>query len=173
MSRFFRKAGDSDSDSESSDEELLSSGDELQPARPAPSAAKPAMARFLKTAGSDSSDSDSSDDSDSDSDEEKPRRSGLPLHSDSEDEDSEEEAKGARIMSAQEKRLAEMEATGKAMDNALKISDWVVISNGKPKSHPWHDPKLLSCLKNSTSLRAWFKSSRMSQNQSPHSTSRP
>ena len=58
MSRFFRQAGDSDSDSESSDEELMSSEDEAPKA-----AAKPAMSRFLRTGA----DSDSSDDSDSDS----------------------------------------------------------------------------------------------------------
>ncbi|KAF8919978.1 eukaryotic translation initiation factor 3 subunit 8 [Mucidula mucida] len=130
MSRFFRQAGDSDSDSEESDDELMSSGDDAPKA--APTAAKPVMSRFLRTAGSDSSDSDDSDDSESDSDDsdEKPRKSSKFLRSDSEDEDSEEEGKaGVRIMSAQERRLAEMEATGKAMDNALKINDWVAISN--------------------------------------------
>ncbi|KAL0956288.1 hypothetical protein HGRIS_002446 [Hohenbuehelia grisea] len=131
MSRFFRQAGDSDSDSES-DEELMSSGDEA-PAKPAASTAKPAMSRFLRTAQSDSSSSSSeeeSDDSD-DSDDEAPqkKRTGLPRASDSEsDEESDEEAP-VKILSASEKRLAEMEGTGKAMDNALKINDWVAISN--------------------------------------------
>ncbi len=138
MSRFFRQAGDSDSDSEESDDELMSSGDDAPKA--APTAAKPVMSRFLRTAGSDSSDSDDSDDSESDSDDsdEKPRKSSKFLRSDSEDEDSEEEGKaGVRIMSAQERRLAEMEATGKAMDNALKINDWVAISNGAHLSFPF------------------------------------
>ncbi|KAG7446402.1 eukaryotic translation initiation factor 3 subunit 8 [Guyanagaster necrorhizus] len=134
MSRFFRQAGDSDSDSEESDDESMSSGDDAPAQRPAVSAAKPAMSRFLRTAGSDSSssDSDESEDSDSDSDDDaRPvKRTGLPLRSDSEDEDSEEDTKaGVRIMSAQERRLAEMELTGKAIDNALKINDWVAISN--------------------------------------------
>ncbi|KAF7376059.1 Eukaryotic translation initiation factor 3 subunit C [Mycena sanguinolenta] len=113
MSRFFRQADDSDS-SESSDgeEELMSSGDEAPIARPAP-AAKTGMAQFL--AGG-SSDSDSSD-SDSDSD------------SDGQDSDDDEPQQAVRIMSAQEKRLVEMEATGKVMENALKINDWVAISN--------------------------------------------
>ncbi|KAJ6499400.1 eukaryotic translation initiation factor 3 subunit 8 N-terminus-domain-containing protein [Mycena sanguinolenta] len=113
MSRFFRQADDSDS-SESSDgeEELMSSGDEAPVARPAP-AAKTGMAQFL--AGG-SSDSDSSDD-DSDSD------------SDGQDSDDDEPQQAVRIMSAQEKRLVEMEATGKVMENALKINDWVAISN--------------------------------------------
>ncbi|KAF5370895.1 hypothetical protein D9758_002037 [Tetrapyrgos nigripes] len=116
MSRFFRQAGDSDSDTESSEDELMSSGDEALPSKAA-AAPKPAMSRFLRTAGSDSSES-SSDEEESESD------------SDSEDEESDDEGRaGIRIMSAQEKRLAETEATAKAMDNALKINDWVAISN--------------------------------------------
>ncbi|KAK0241914.1 eukaryotic translation initiation factor 3 subunit 8 N-terminus-domain-containing protein [Armillaria nabsnona] len=134
MSRFFRQAGDSDSDSEESDDESMSSGDDAPTQRPAASAAKPAMSRFLRTAGSDSSssDSDESEDSDSDSDDDarSAKKTGQPLRSDSEDEDSEEDTKaGVRIMSAQERRLADMESTGKAIDNALKINDWVAISN--------------------------------------------
>ncbi|KAJ2922019.1 hypothetical protein H1R20_g15078, partial [Candolleomyces eurysporus] len=117
MSRFFRQAGDSDSDSEteSSEDEIMSSEDEA-PARPAATTAKPAMARFLKTAGSDSSSSSSDDDSDDDDDDE-------------EESGDDEDKPGARILSAQEKRLKEMEATGKAMDNGLKINDWSAISN--------------------------------------------
>jgi translation initiation factor 3 subunit C len=34
------------------------------------------------------------------------------------------------MRSARDKRLFQMEATGKVMDNALKINDWVAISNG-------------------------------------------
>ncbi|KAJ6557192.1 eukaryotic translation initiation factor 3 subunit 8 N-terminus-domain-containing protein [Mycena sp. CBHHK59/15] len=118
MSRFFRNAGDSDSsDSSDGEEELMSSGDEAPISRPAPAATtRTAMDRFLVTAGdsssSDSSDSDSSDDEDS----------GM-------DSDGEEPQQAARIMSAQERRLVEMEATGKVMENALKINDWVAISN--------------------------------------------
>jgi translation initiation factor 3 subunit C len=121
MSRFFRHADDSDSDTESSSEELISSGDEdAAPARPA-AAAKP-MSRFLKTAGSDS-DSSSSSDSDSES------------GSDDEDADaaSEDSDDGVKRVpkSAKDKRLEEMEATGKSMDNALKINDWIAISTGE------------------------------------------
>lgn len=113
MSRFFRPAGDSDSESEESEDELMSSGDEdAPPVKPSTTtAARPAMSSFLKKAGSESSDSDSSEESDTDSEEEESRPN-------------------VRIMSAQEKRLSEMEATGKVMDNALKINDWVTISNG-------------------------------------------
>lgn len=131
MSRFFRQAGDSDSESSESDDELMSSGDEDVPSKPVPSSsAKPAMSRFLRTAGSDSSDSDSDEDSDSDSDA-PPRRSGLPLRDESGDEDSDDaDTPGVRIKSASERRLDEMKATGKLMENALRINDWVAISNG-------------------------------------------
>ncbi|KAF8210123.1 eukaryotic translation initiation factor 3 subunit 8 N-terminus-domain-containing protein [Mycena galopus ATCC 62051] len=113
MSRFFRQADDSDS-SESSDgeEELMSSGDEAPIAKPAP-AARTGMDQFL-AGGSSSSDTS---DSDSDSD------------SDGPDSDDDEPQQVVRILSAQEKRLVEMEATGKVMENALKINDWVAISN--------------------------------------------
>ncbi|KIK67008.1 hypothetical protein GYMLUDRAFT_37040 [Collybiopsis luxurians FD-317 M1] len=132
MSRFFRQAGDSDSDSDES-EELMSSGDEAPQAKPA-TTAKPAMSRFLRTAGSDSdssdSDSDSEEESESDSDAPKAKKpSFLRSDSDESSEDEEDDRQGMRIMSAQEKRLAEMEATGKSMENALKINDWVAISN--------------------------------------------
>lgn len=117
----------------------MSSGDEdAPPPKPAASTSKPAMHQFLRTAGSDSSSSssdDDDDDSDSDSDDgAKPKKpkSKLPRASDSEDEDSDEEGKpGIKILSATEKRLAEMEATGKVMENGLKINDWVVISTGE------------------------------------------
>ncbi|KAF6762944.1 eukaryotic translation initiation factor 3 domain-containing protein [Ephemerocybe angulata] len=121
MSRFFRQAGDSDSDSDSepSDEELMSSEDEGAPTQPRPAApaAKSAMDRFLRTAGDESSSSESDDEDEDESDK-------------SEGEDDEEgEKPGVRILSAQEKRTKEIEATGKAMDNALKINDWFAISN--------------------------------------------
>lgn len=133
MSRFFRQAGDSDSDSESSDDESMSSGAEDVPQRPsAPTKQAPgSMSRFLKTAGSDSSDSDSDEDSDSDSDAPPARRPGLPVVDDTDNEDeSDDEAPGVRIKSASERRLDEMKATGKVIENGLKINDWVAISNG-------------------------------------------
>ncbi|KAJ8516062.1 hypothetical protein ONZ45_g6583 [Pleurotus djamor] len=135
MSRFFRQAGDSDSDSDES-EELMSS-DEDAPAPKPTSQAKPAMSRFLRTAGSDSSSDSSSeeddDDSDSDDDSDAPpkakKKIGLPRASDTESDESDDEDKPTKIVSAAEKRVLEMEGTGKAMDNALKINDWVAISN--------------------------------------------
>ncbi len=74
------------------------------------------MSRFLRTANA----SDSSSSSESES----------------EDEDESDD----------DKRLEEMEATGKAMDNALKINDWIAISSGRlihillyaaHRSHVW------------------------------------
>ncbi|KIK39372.1 hypothetical protein CY34DRAFT_808359 [Suillus luteus UH-Slu-Lm8-n1] len=130
MSRFFRQAGDSDSDTEESDEELLTSGDEDAAAPKA--AAKPAMSRFLRTAGSDSSssDSESSDDDESEMSDEEPtqKKKSRFMRGDS-DEDSEDEDVKRVVKSTKDKRLEEIEATGKVMDNGLKINDWVAISN--------------------------------------------
>ena len=52
-----------------------------------------------------------------------------PLMTASNDDDSDEDVKRV-VKSAQAKRLEEMEASGKLMDNALKINDWVAISTG-------------------------------------------
>ncbi|KAA1472862.1 eukaryotic translation initiation factor 3 subunit 8 [Dentipellis sp. KUC8613] len=132
MSRFFRQAGDSDSDSEESEEELMTS-DEEAPAAKA-SATKPAMSRFLRTGGSDSSTSESDEESEEEEEEEEEeggaeetKKKSRFLRSDSEDEESDEDVKRV-VKSARDKRLDEMEATGKVMDNALKINDWVAIS---------------------------------------------
>lgn len=117
MSRFFRQAGDSEdsatTDSDS-DSELLSS-DNDGPSKFQTTAAKPAMSRFLRTAGSVSG-SESESESDEDESEDGDGSSG--------------EDRPVRILSAVDKRLKEMEATGKVMDNALKINDWMAISNG-------------------------------------------
>lgn len=123
MSRFFRQAGDSDSDSSESEDELMSSGEDEAPSKPTTTAAKPAMSRFLRTAGSDSSDSSDSEDSESESDDSDKQ--------DLSDESSDDEDRGPiRILSAVDKRLKEMEATSKAMDNAMKINDWMATSTG-------------------------------------------
>ena len=138
-SRFFRQAGDSDSDSESSDEESLTSGDEAsKPAAPA----KP-KSRFLRSGGSSGSDASSSsssseEESDDSDEEQKPAAGGQKisrfLNTGSDDEDSDEEVKRV-VKSAKDKRLEEMEATGNSMNNALKINDWTAISTGE--SIPW------------------------------------
>lgn len=92
MSRFFRQADDSESESEESEEELMSSGDEAPQVRPAAPAAatKPlGMARFLRRSSGTSSSSDSDDDEDEDEDE-----------SDEEEADKEKEVKNAGTGSA-------------------------------------------------------------------------
>jgi len=150
MSRFFRQAADSDSESSDSEESLLSSDEDASPAKPA-APAKPAMSRFLRTANasdsSSSSESESEDEDESDDEggahkEVKPRSRFLR---DSDEEESDEEVKRV-VKSARDKRLEEMEATGKAMDNALKINDWIAISSGRlfhillyaaHRSHVW------------------------------------
>lgn len=130
MSRFFRQAGDSDSESESSEEELMSSDDE------GAAAAKPPKTRTTRTAGSGSdsdsdSDEDASEDESENSEEEQAgaaKKRSRFLRTESDDEESDEDVKRV-VKSARDKRLDEMEACGKTMDNALKINDWVAISN--------------------------------------------
>ncbi|KAH9935443.1 eukaryotic translation initiation factor 3 subunit 8 [Fomitopsis serialis] len=112
----------------------MSSDDEGAPSAPKAPGAKPAMSRFLRTAGSDS---DSSDDDESESEDEsensqneeqgQQRRSRF-LRTDLDDDASDEDVTRV-VKSARDKRLEEMEACGKTMDNALKINDWVAISN--------------------------------------------
>ncbi|KAH8117064.1 eukaryotic translation initiation factor 3 subunit 8 [Phellopilus nigrolimitatus] len=109
----------------------MSSDDEAPP-KPAASASKPTgMSRFLKGAvsGSSSSESESEEDSDEDeSDEEKVKKKSRFLVGGDADNESDEDVKRV-VKSASEKRLDEMEAVGKTIENALKINDWVAISN--------------------------------------------
>ncbi|TIC71263.1 hypothetical protein E3Q02_00162 [Wallemia mellicola] len=126
-----RAGSSSDSDSSSEEEELLSSsGSEDEEAPPQKQEAKP-MSRFLKTAGGDSSssdsDSDDSDDSDESDDEDGPKKSRFLKDAPSDESDSEEETKKV-VKSAKDKRVEEMEAVIKTLDNASKISDWVAIN---------------------------------------------
>ena len=136
MSRFFRQAADSDSESSDSEESLLTSDEDASPAKPA-APAKPAMSRFLRTANasdSSSSSSESESEDEDDSDDEGAAHKGAKPKSrflrDSDEEESDEEIKRV-VKSARDKRLEEMEATGKTMDNALKINDWIAISSGR------------------------------------------
>lgn len=139
MSRFFRQAADSDSESSDSEESLLTSDEDASPAKPA-APTKPAMSRFLRTANasdsSSSSESESEDEDESD-DEGAAHKDAKPKSRflrDSDEEESDEEIKRV-VKSARDKRLEEMEATGKAMDNALKINDWISISSGRSLFH--------------------------------------
>lgn len=139
MSGFFRKVGDSDSESDisSSEEELseLESGDE-QPKTTQPAAGR---SRFLKgsDSDSDSDDSDSDDeslDSDDDSDDE-PRADGkkaptsrfMKGAADSDDSDSEEEVKKV-VKSAKDKRIDDMQTIVDHIESAKKSSDWTSIN---------------------------------------------
>lgn len=128
MSRFFRPAGDSDTESESSEEELMSSDDEAPK-----NTAKPAMSRFLRSQGDSSSDeaseSPSDDESDASGEAQEEKKKSRFIKTEDDESDSDEDVKRV-VKSAKDKRLEEMETTGKVIDNALKINDWVAISNG-------------------------------------------
>ncbi|PWN54170.1 hypothetical protein IE53DRAFT_383254 [Violaceomyces palustris] len=131
--RFFRSVSDSESES-SSEEELsdIESGDEQQQ--------QTTNLKKKKAAGSDdSSDEDSDDESIDDSDEEsgdeqgrkedgakKPMSRFMKGAAD-DDSDSEEEVKKV-IKSAKDKRVDEMDAVVKTIENAQRIDDWVTIS---------------------------------------------
>ena len=95
-----------------------------------PPAAEKPKSRFLRSSGSESPSEE--EDSDSSEDEKKPAPAkGVSKYLDeSDDEDSDEEVKRV-VKSAKDKRLDEMEATGTAMNNALKINDWTAISTGR------------------------------------------
>lgn len=131
-SRFFRAAGDTDTESESEEEELLLPSDEEEEDEVPEQVAKPkltGMARFLRGAGSSGSSSSSSeseeDSSDEDDDDEKPKgRRGAFGEGESSDDEK------TVVKSARDKRVEEMEACGKSIDNALKVGDWNSVGNG-------------------------------------------
>ncbi|OZJ02772.1 hypothetical protein BZG36_03483 [Bifiguratus adelaidae] len=102
MSRFFRSASDSESETSSSDNESFISDEELsdEEQESEDEGGKTGKSRWLVGAGGDSSDED----------------------------DEEEESGKKKVKSAKDKRYEEMEDTVKAMENAQKINDWVAIS---------------------------------------------
>lgn len=118
MSRFFYRGG-SDSESSSSDEEedVLDRSEEEE---------------------SDEEESSEESGSDSGSDEDSSEEESSEEES---DEDSDED-KPTIVKSAKDKRLEGLENTIRLIDNAEKINDWVVISNGE--FSPWCDI-LVSC----------------------------
>ncbi|CCF48568.1 hypothetical protein NDA11_003271 [Ustilago hordei] len=143
MSGFFRKVGDSDSESDisSSEEELseLESGDEQQQQKTTQPA--PGRSRFLKVSDDDSDDDDDSD-SDDDDDEEsldsddEPRQDGkkaaptsrfMKGAADSDDSDSEEEVKKV-VKSAKDKRIDDMQTIVDHIESAKKSGDWTSIN---------------------------------------------
>lgn len=109
MSRFFRSASDSESETESSDNESFISDEELSSEEEEESSEEeqvqeeqPKRSRFLKSAGSESEES---------SDEEVGRR--------------------RQIKSQKDKRIEDMQNSFKAIENGQKNNDWGLISSGK------------------------------------------
>lgn len=132
MSSFFRSANDSEDSSSDEEEELTDSGDEsgLEGAKAAPKA--------KKTKGSDDDSDDSDDDSDDDDEDQKKGADEAPKKSrflkaeagGGSDSDESDDERTKVVKSAKSKRLEELEASVKAIDNAAKINDWAAISNG-------------------------------------------
>ncbi|KAL1301682.1 hypothetical protein AAFC00_005897 [Neodothiora populina] len=119
MSRFFYG---SDSSSEgSSDEEELYSEEEAE--------------KSEQESSSEESEDEDDDDEDSDSSDEEGGKTGANrfLKEASDDSDSEEEDKVTIVKSAKDKRFDELESIIKLIDNAIKISDWGVISDNFDK----------------------------------------
>ncbi|KAL4932374.1 translation initiation factor eIF3 core subunit c [Aspergillus undulatus] len=114
MSRFFY-GNDSDSDSSGSDEEELYSDEEVEKSEEESSEEE--------SGASDESEEESSEDEDA-------GKTGANrfMRDASESEESEDEETVTIVKSAKDKRLEELEATIKLIDNAQKINDWAVIS---------------------------------------------
>lgn len=113
MSRFFRGGDESSSDSSSDEEDLYSEEEEEQ----------------QQQDDQDDSDDDSQNDSDSDSSDSDDGKAGANkfLKDASSDEESDEEVRG-KVKSAKDKRLDELEATIKQIENGQKNGDWTLIS---------------------------------------------
>ena len=113
MSRFFQ-GSDSDTDtSSSSDEDIYSDQEDEEQSEE----------------GSDMGEDESEQEESSEEEGRGPMRRDYFLRGAQSDESEEEEGKRV-VKSAKDKRLQEIEATTKAIENGGKINDWVVISNG-------------------------------------------
>lgn len=121
MSRFFT-AGDSSSESSSSDEEELYSEEETT--------------ENLEDESDEDEDAsdDDEDTSSSDSDDLGKRGSSKFLRDQVSSDESEDGEKVTVVKSAKDKRLEELEAVVKLIDNAQKINDWGSISSGKTRT---------------------------------------
>ncbi|CAM1510368.1 Fc.00g007030.m01.CDS01 [Cosmosporella sp. VM-42] len=114
MSRFFRGGDDSSSDSSSDEEELYSEEEEEE----------------LKEDSEEDSDEASEEDSDESSSDEEGTKQGASKFlkgEDSESDESDEEVR-AKVKSAKDKRLDELEASIKQIENGQKNGDWTLIS---------------------------------------------
>ncbi|KAL0931071.1 eukaryotic translation initiation factor 3 subunit 8 [Colletotrichum truncatum] len=114
MSRFFRGGDDSSTDSSSDEEELYSEEEEEE--------------EHDQEEDSDEEDEDESDEDSSDSDDgQKAGASRFLRDVSSESEDSEDEER-VKVKSAKDKRIEELEATIKLIENGQKNGDWASIS---------------------------------------------
>ncbi|KAH7140623.1 eukaryotic translation initiation factor 3 [Dactylonectria macrodidyma] len=120
MSRFFRGGDDSSSESSSDEEDLYSEEEEEQ--------------QEQDNSQDDSDDDSQADDSDSDSSDDDNKAGANKFLRDavSSDEDSDEEVRG-KVKSAKDKRLDELEATIKLIENGQKNGDWTLISTESDK----------------------------------------
>lgn len=132
MSRFFRGGDDSSTDS-SSDEEELYSGDEQDP--------KVDGDESDSDSDEDASDDDSDDSSSSDEGGNRQGASKFLKDFDSESEDSDDEVR-AKVKSAKDKRLDELDASIKQIENGQKNGDWTLISAGRQP--PFHQSVALT-----------------------------
>ena len=113
MSKFF--AGSSSESSSSDEEELYSEEEEQQ--------------KSEEEESEEEEESDEEDDESSDSDGGRIGASKFLRDQVSSDE-SEDEDKVTIVKSAKDKRLEELEAVERLIDNAVKINDWSTISTG-------------------------------------------
>ncbi|KZZ98551.1 eukaryotic translation initiation factor 3 [Moelleriella libera RCEF 2490] len=121
MSRFFRGGEDSSSDSSSDEEELYSDEEEEQQ--------KGQKNNFEKSdSDDDSDDMDDSDESDDSSSDDEAGGANRFLRDAMSDSESEEEEVRAKVRSAKDKRLDELEASIKQIENGQKNGDWTLIS---------------------------------------------
>ena len=129
VSSFFRSVSDSDDSSSDEEEALSDSGDDS-------GIEGKVTKKTKKIKGSDSdSDSDDSDDSDSDAEEKKEAAGGVKksrfLKGGPGSESGESDDERTKVVkSAKSKRIDEVEASVKAIENAGRINDWHAISNG-------------------------------------------
>jgi translation initiation factor 3 subunit C len=115
MSRFFQGSDSDEDSSSSSDEEIYSDEDEEQ---------------SDQDSGMDDDDEDETEEEGSGDEDRGPAaRRAFFLRETVSDESDEDEGKRV-VKSAKDKRLEEIEATSKAIENGGKINDWTVISNG-------------------------------------------
>ena len=122
MSKFF--AGSSSESSSSDEEELYSEEEEQQ------------KSEEEESEEEEDSDEEDEEESSSDCDDGKPGASKFLKDQVSSDE-SEDEGQVTIVMSAKDKRLEELEAVERLIDNAVKINDWSTISIGW-SGIPWY-----------------------------------